>query len=185
MINRLPTNRGEKLFYLWARLHTDATINELIPLNRTELCESVVFLHRWSNMTMLMNDSQIADELQKKIISFVGRAGHRRNHKWSNCFESRRIVRKCSFLTRKVFWLCTWMINRLPTNCHQKLFHLWARLHKDATINEVIPLNRAKLCIFLKQAKYSDYAHEWFTVCRRIADKHYFICRRGCTQKQP
>ena len=38
---------------------------------------------------------------------------------------------------------------------------------------------------FLTQAKYSDYAHEWFTDCRRIADKNYFICGRGWTQTQP
>ena len=64
-----------------------------------ELCESVVFIHSQNILTMLMNDSQTADELPTKIISFVGEAGHSRNHKWSNSSESHRIVRKCSFLT--------------------------------------------------------------------------------------
>ena len=36
--DELPTQN----IHLWARLNTDATINEVIPLNRTELCESVV-----------------------------------------------------------------------------------------------------------------------------------------------
>ena len=81
MIHRLPTNCRQKLFNLWARLHTDATINEVIPLNRAELFESVVFLHSQSILIMLTNESQTADELPTKIISFVGEAGHRRNHK--------------------------------------------------------------------------------------------------------
>ena len=81
MIHRLPTNYLQKLFHLWARLDTDATINEAIPLNRAELCESVVFLHRNSIQTMLMNDSQTADELPTKIISFEGETGHRHSHK--------------------------------------------------------------------------------------------------------
>ena len=81
MIHRLPTNCRQKLFHLWARLHTDATINEVIPLNHAELCESVVFLHSQSILIMLMNDSQTADEVPTKIISFVGEAGYRRNHK--------------------------------------------------------------------------------------------------------
>ena len=102
MIHRLPTNSRQKLFHLWARLLTDATMNEVIPLNRAVLCESEVFLHSQSIMTMLMSDSQTADELPTKIISFVGEATHRRNHKWSNSSESRRIVRKCSFLTQSM-----------------------------------------------------------------------------------
>ena len=81
MNHRLPTNCRRKLFYLWARLDTDATINEETPFNRAELCESVVFLHSQSILTMLMNDSKTADELPTKIISFVGEDGHRRNHK--------------------------------------------------------------------------------------------------------
>ena len=56
-------------------------MNEVIPLNRAVLCESEVFLHSQSIMTMLMSDSQTADELPTKIISFVGEATHRRNHK--------------------------------------------------------------------------------------------------------
>ena len=81
MIHRLPTNYRRKLFHVWAKLDTDATTNEVTPLNRAELCESVVFLHSQSILTMLMNDSQTADELPTKIILFVGEAGHRRNHK--------------------------------------------------------------------------------------------------------
>ena len=81
MNHRLPTNCRRKLFHLWARLDTEATINEVIPLNRAELCERVVFLHSQSILTMLMNDSQTADEVPTKIISIVGEAGHRRNHK--------------------------------------------------------------------------------------------------------
>ena len=92
MIHRLPTNCRQNLFHFWARLHTDATVNEVTHLNRTELCESVVFLHSQSILTMFINDSQTADEL--------------------------------------------------PT----KLFHLWARLHTDATVNAVSHLNRAELC---------------------------------------
>ena len=147
MNHRQPTNCRRKLFHLWARLDTEATINEIIPLNRAELCERVVFLHSQSILTMVMNDSQTADEGPTKIISFVGEARHRRNHKWSYSSESRRIVRKCSFFyTVKVVWLCSWINHRMPTNCWQKLFHFWARLHTEATINEVIPLNCAELC---------------------------------------
>ena len=61
-------------------MHTDATINTVIPLNRAEFRESVVILHSQSSPTVLMNDSQTADELPTKIITFVGEAGHRRNH---------------------------------------------------------------------------------------------------------
>ena len=68
MMYRLPTNYRQKLFHLRARLHTDETINEVIPLNRAELFESVVFLHSQSILTVLMNISQTADELQTKII---------------------------------------------------------------------------------------------------------------------
>ena len=92
MIHRSPTNCQRKLFHLWARLDTHATINEVTPLNRAELCKSVVFLHSQSILIMLIHDSQTADELPTKIISFVGEAGHRRNHKLSNSSESRRIV---------------------------------------------------------------------------------------------
>ena len=81
MIHRLPTNCRQNLLHLWARLHTDATINEVTPLNRAELCESVVFLHSQSSLTVLMNDPQTADEMPTKIITFVGEAAHRRNHK--------------------------------------------------------------------------------------------------------
>ena len=81
MIYRLPTNCRRKLFHLWARLDTDATINEITPLNRTELRESVVFLHSQSSLTVLMNDPQTAEELPTKIITYVGEAAHRRNHK--------------------------------------------------------------------------------------------------------
>ena len=45
MIHRLPTK-----IHLWARLHTDAAINEGIPLNRAELCDSAVFLHSQSSL---------------------------------------------------------------------------------------------------------------------------------------
>ena len=96
MNHRMPTNCWQKLFQFWAWTHTDATINEIISLNRAELCESVVFLHSQSILTMLMNDSHTADEM--------------------------------------------------PTKCRRKLFHLWARLDTDGTINVVIPLNRAELC---------------------------------------
>ena len=37
--DELPT----KILHLWAKLDTDATINIVTPLNRTELCENVVF----------------------------------------------------------------------------------------------------------------------------------------------
>ena len=81
MIHILPANCRQNLFHLWARLHTDATINGAIPLNRAELCESLVFLHNNNILTMLMNDLQTADQLPTKNISFVGEAAHRRNHK--------------------------------------------------------------------------------------------------------
>ena len=100
MIHRLPSNYRRKLFHFRARLDTDGTINEVTPLNRAELCESVVFLHSQSSMTVIMNDPQTASELPTKIISFAGEDGHRRSHKWSYSSESRRIVRKCSFLTQ-------------------------------------------------------------------------------------
>ena len=54
---------------------------EVPPLNRAELCESVVFLHSHSSLTVLMNDPQTADKLPTKIISFVGEAEEKRNHK--------------------------------------------------------------------------------------------------------
>ena len=81
MIHRLPTNCRLKLFHLWARLEGEGTINEITPLNRAELCESVVFLHSQSSLSVLMKDPQTADELPTKTISFVGEAGERRNHK--------------------------------------------------------------------------------------------------------
>ena len=81
MIHRLLTNCQQKLFHFWARLQTDATINEVVPLNRAELCESVVSLHSQSILTILMNESQTVDEVPTKIISFVGEAAHRSNHK--------------------------------------------------------------------------------------------------------
>ena len=82
MIHRPPTNCRRKLFNLWAGLDKDATINEITPLNRAELCENVIFfLHSQRSLTVLMNDPQTADELPTKIISFVGKAGHRRNNK--------------------------------------------------------------------------------------------------------
>ena len=163
MIHRVLTNCRQKLIHLWARLHTDATINEVIPLNRAELCESVVFLHSQSSLSVLMMIHRL----------------------------------------------------RLLKNCRQKLFHLWARLHTEATINELIPqidkiiniqwnqivgfhpfllpailvfdkkkisflphfyiscqVTLAAKCTFLPRSKYSDYVHEWFTDCRRIADEN-------------
>ena len=77
---------------MWARLQREGSINEITPLNRAELRESVVFLHCHNNLTVLMNDPQTADELPTKIITFV------------------------------------------------------CELNTDATINEVTPLNRGKLC---------------------------------------
>ena len=50
-----------------------------------------------------MNDPHTANELPTKIISFGGEAAHRRNHKWSNSSESRRIVRKYTFLTQSKY----------------------------------------------------------------------------------
>ena len=92
MNQRLPTNCRQILLHLWARQDTDATINEVTPLNRAQLCESVFFfflllfiyfffIHSQSSLTLLMNDPQTADELPTKIILFVGEAAHRRNHK--------------------------------------------------------------------------------------------------------
>ena len=81
MIHRLPTNCRRKLFHLWARLEGEGNIKEITPLNRAKLCESVVFLHSQSRLTVLMNDPQTADELPTKIITFVGEAAHRPNHK--------------------------------------------------------------------------------------------------------
>ena len=46
-----------------ARLETEAAINEVTSLNRAELCESVITLESQIILTMLMNDSQPADEL--------------------------------------------------------------------------------------------------------------------------
>ena len=48
---------ADELFHLWARLNTDATTNEVIPMNRAELFESVVYLYSQSILTMLMHDS--------------------------------------------------------------------------------------------------------------------------------
>ena len=69
-----------------------------------------------------MNDPQSSDELPTKINSFMGEAAHRRNNKWSNSSESRRIVRKCSFLTQSKLFVCahddpqTQTSEELPTN---------------------------------------------------------------------
>ena len=68
--DELPMN----FFPLRVRLDTDATINETAPLNHTELRESVVFSNGQSSLTVLMNDSQNADELPTKVISFLGEA---------------------------------------------------------------------------------------------------------------
>ena len=81
MIHRLPTNCQQKLLHLLARLHTDATINKVTPLNRAELSESVVLIYSQSSLTVLMNDPKIADEMPTNIISFVGEAGKRKDHK--------------------------------------------------------------------------------------------------------
>ena len=82
MIHRLPKNCRKKILHLWARLDTDATINEITHLNRTELRESIVFLTQSKSLTVLMNED--ANELPTKIISVVGEAGHRRNHNGNN-----------------------------------------------------------------------------------------------------
>ena len=76
MIHRLPMNCRQKLLHLWARLDTDATINEVTPLNRAELCERVVFQNSQSSPTVLMNYPQIADELPTKRITFVAEIAH-------------------------------------------------------------------------------------------------------------
>ena len=81
MIHRLPMNCRRKLFHLWARLEREGTINEVTPLNRAELRESVVVLHSHSSLIVVMNDPQTADELPTKIIAFVVKAAHRRNNK--------------------------------------------------------------------------------------------------------
>ena len=128
--DELPT----KLYHLLARLDTDATINEGTLLNPAELCESVVFLHSPSILTMLIKDSQTADELPTKIISFVGEAEHRRNHEWSNSSESRRIVRKCSFVH-----------------------------------------SHSSLTVLMNDPQSAD----------EMPKKKYFIYGRGCTQMQP
>ena len=73
MIHRLSTNCRQKIFRLCARLHTDATVKEVTHLNRAELCESVVFLHSQSILTMLINDSQTADELPTKLFHLLAR----------------------------------------------------------------------------------------------------------------
>ena len=72
MIHILPTDCRRKLFHLRASHAIDAIINEITPPNRAGLHESVVFTQ--CSLTMLMNDSQTADELPTKIISFVGEA---------------------------------------------------------------------------------------------------------------
>ena len=192
MIHRLPTNCRRKLFHLCARLETDATMNEVTPLNRAEFCESVVFLHSQIILTMLMQDSHTADELPTKFISFVCEAGHRRNHKWSNSAESRRSVWKCSFFyTVKVVKVVLTMVKKnsqtadeLPTTiisfvgeAEHRRNHKWSNSSESRRI--------VQQCSFLTQSKYSDYAHEWFTDYRRIADENYFICGRGWTQTQP
>ena len=96
-------NSRRKLFHFWARLEREGTvnadecptkiitfvgeaahrrnINEVTPLTRVKLCESVVFLHNQSSLTLLMNDPQTAAEFQTKIITFMGGAGERMNRK--------------------------------------------------------------------------------------------------------
>ena len=34
---------------------------------------------------------------------------------------------------------------KIVDECRQTLFHLWARLERERTINEITPLNRAEL----------------------------------------
>ena len=120
MIHRLPTNCRNKLLHLWARLHTDTTINEVTHLNRAEWCERVAFLYSQSSLTVLMNDPQTANELPKKIISFVGEAGPRRINKSNYCSELRRTARKYRYLHSQCS--LTVLINdpqaadKLPTN---------------------------------------------------------------------
>ena len=68
-----------KIITFVGELNTDATINEVTPLNRGKLSESVVFLHRQRSLIVLMNYPQTADELPTKIISFVDETAQRRN----------------------------------------------------------------------------------------------------------
>ena len=172
-----PTNCRQTLFHLWARLHTEATLNVVISLNRAELCESVVLLHRQSILTMHMNDSQAADGLPTKIISYVGEAAHRR--KCAELCESVVCLHRQSSLT--VFMNKPQTADELPT----KLFHLWARLHTDATINETMPLNRAESC----ESAVWFYTVKVIWLCSWMINrlptncqKKYFICGRGSTQ---
>ena len=69
-------------------------------LNSAKLRKSVIFIHSLSGLTVLMNDPQTDDEFPTKIITFLGEAGHRRNHEWSYSSESRRIVRKFILFTQ-------------------------------------------------------------------------------------
>ena len=163
MVHKLSTNCWRNLFHLWASLDTDATINEVTPLNRAELCEIVVFLHRqvvWICSWMI---HRLLTNCRQKLF-----------HLWARLhidaiinevipLNRAELCESIVFYTVKVVWLCSWMIHSLPTNCRQKLFHLWARLDTDATINEVILPNRAELCesvVIFTQSKQSDCAHE-------------------------
>ena len=98
-VDELPTKII--IFEDEAAQRRNATEIEVTPMNRAELCESIVFLHSQSSLTVLMNDPQTADELPTNyfhlrarldtdatinelpttIITFVGQAAHRRNKK--------------------------------------------------------------------------------------------------------
>ena len=93
--DELPTE-----IHLWARQYTGATINEVTHLNLAELCESVVFLHNQSSLTLLINDPQTADKLPTKIISFVGEAGHRRNINEITLLNRAEFCESVAFLTQ-------------------------------------------------------------------------------------
>ena len=179
MIHRLPTKCQLKLFHLWARLHTDATINELIPLNRAELCESVVFFFYTGGVFWLYSwmIHRKPTNCWRKLFHLWARLDTDATINEVTPLNRAKLCKTVDYYTGKVFWLCTWMIHRLPTNCRRKVFHLWARL--DTESGKIV-----RKCSFLTQAKYSDYAHESSTDCQWIADKNYFICGRGCTQTQ-
>ena len=198
MIQRLPTNCRQKLFHLWARLHTGATINEIIPLNRAELCESVVFLHRPSILTMLMNDSQTAnglqndsktaEELPTKLYHLLARLDTDATINEGTLLNPAELCESVVFLHSPS--ILTMLINdsqtadELPTKIISFMCEAGLRRNHKWN-NSSVSRRRVRKCSFLTQSKYSDYADEWLTDCRRITDENYFICGQGLTQTQP
>ena len=146
MIHRLPTKCKRKLFHLFVRLDTAATINGVTPLNRAELSERIVFLHSQSSRICSWMIHRLPTNSRQTFFHLWARLQTDATIDEVIPLNHAELCESVVFYTVIVVWLCSWMNHRMPTNCWQKLFHFLAWMHTDATINEVTLVNRAELC---------------------------------------